>query len=141
MKTTVTSIAAAIIMMTTFSAFAANTHNPVKSMDSKSIVLSYVEATTLGNDQLQKELFAKNFSFENLSNGDKYNAATYRSFLKANKGLKYDCTTSYELLTETADECTAKATMKFANFTRVDLITLSKSQEGWKLSKVLTTYP
>lgn len=62
-------------------------------------------------------------------------------FLKATKGLKYDCKTSYEILDEAGQTCIAKTTMKFDNFTRVDYITLSKSQDGWQVSKVLTTYP
>lgn len=141
MKRTITTIAAAFIMMTSFSAFAANKLNPLKNMAAKNVVVSYVEATTLGNDLLNKHLFAKNFAYENQRNGDKFGRKEYSNFLKANKGLKYNCSTSYALLTESAEACTAMATMKFAGFTRVDLITLSPSQDGWKVSKVVTTYP
>lgn len=141
MKRTVTTIAAAIIMMTSFSAFAANKVNPLKNMDSKNVVVSYVEATTLGNDLLNKHLFTKDFTFVNANNGDKHTKKEYSNFLKANKGLKYNCISSYEVLTETATECTATASMKFENFTRVDHMTLVRSEDGWKVSKVVTTYP
>ncbi|QBQ42879.1 hypothetical protein E2P86_17740 [Sphingobacterium psychroaquaticum] len=141
MKRTVTTIAAAFIMIASFSSFAAEKANPLRNLDSKNIVLSYLEATTAGNVVWNKHLFAEDFTYSNVANGDNFSKKQYRAFLKATKGLKYDCTTTYEILDEAGQTCMAKATMKFDNFTRVDYITLSKSQEGWQVSKVLTTYP
>ncbi|QBQ42878.1 hypothetical protein E2P86_17735 [Sphingobacterium psychroaquaticum] len=141
MKRTVTTLAAAFIMIASFSSFAAEKANPLKNLDSKNIVLSYVAAATSGNTTLNKHLFADDFAYSNTANGDNFSKKQYSAFLKATKGLKYDCKTSYEILDEAGQTCIAKTTMKFDNFTRVDYITLSKSQDGWQVSKVLTTYP
>ena len=62
-------------------------------------------------------------------------------FLKNTKGCKFDCHTKSQILDETGKSCVAKATMKFNHFTRVDYITLNKTIDGWKVSKVVSTYP
>ncbi len=55
-------------------------------------------------------------------------------------GNKYDCKSSYEILSQDGKVCVAKATMAFDNFSRVDYITLNQGKDGWKVSKVETTY-
>ncbi|WP_437921534.1 nuclear transport factor 2 family protein [Sphingobacterium sp. LRF_L2] len=141
MKKTLTTIAAAFIMITSFSAFAAETANPLKNLESAKIVTTYLEATTLGSVDMNKFLFSDDFEYRNTANGDSFNKREYTNFLKAHKGIKFDCETAYEILDQSGQACVAKATMKFANFTRVDYITLSQSSEGWKVSKVVTSYP
>ncbi|WP_437921521.1 nuclear transport factor 2 family protein [Sphingobacterium sp. LRF_L2] len=141
MKKTLTTIAAAFIMISSFSAFAAENANPLKNVESDKIVTTYLEATTLGTVELNKFLFADDFEYSNTANGDSFNKKQYTNFLKAHKGVKFDCETTYEILDQSGQACVAKATMKFANFTRVDYITLNQSAEGWKVSKVVTGYP
>lgn len=142
MKRTITTIATAIIMIASFSSFAgaATKLNPLKDAESAKIVITYLEAITDGNTDLNNFLFAEDFEYKN-GNGHRFNKKKYIAFLQANKDLKYDCTTSYEILDQSGKACVAKATMKFDNFTRVDYITLNHSADGWKVHKVVTTYP
>lgn len=139
MKKIIITITTAIMLISTFSAFASN--NPLEKLNSTSIVATYVEAITLGNYDLSGHLFAEDFEYQNSTNPAKYNKKQYTKFLKENKGTKYDCVTTYTVLDETGNSCVAKATMKFATFTRVDHITLTRSKDSWKVSKVITTYP
>ena len=140
MKKTLSTIATAFLMIVSLSSFAAAI-NPLKDKDSKSIMTTYVEAIVSGTDQFNKFLFAKDFEYKNTSNKSKYNRSQYLQHLKVTKGLKFDCETDYQILDETGNSCVAKAIMKFDNFTRVDFITLNKTEDGWKISKVETTYP
>ncbi len=141
MKKTLTTIAAAIIMISSFSSFAAEKNNPLKNVESAKIINTYLEATTLGSIELNKFLFADDFQYSNSANDDTFNKREYTAFLKAHKGVNFDCKTSYEILDQSGKACMAKATMVFENFTRVDYIALSQDQDGWKVSKVVTTYP
>lgn len=141
MKITLTTIATALIMVTSFSSFAAEKTNPLKDMESDKILTTYLEATTLGSIELNKFLFADAFEYRNVNNNDHRSKKQYTKFLKANKGIQFDCETSYEILSQDGTACVAKATMAFDNFTRVDYITLNQSKDGWKVSKVETTYP
>lgn len=141
MKRTVYSIAAALIMLTSFSAFAAEKSSPTSLTNSKTLVHNYMAATTEGQSNFSKADLSDNFSYVNANNADQYGKKAYSRFIKKNKGLNYDCVSSYEILSETAEVCNAKVSMKFANFTRVDFITLEQSATGWKVAKVITTYP
>lgn len=141
MKKTLLSILSALLMIVSFSSFAKASVNPLKEKDSKSVMIAYVETIVYGYDAYHKYLFADDFEYRNSTSNDKFNKKQYLQFLKDTKGFKFDCETSYQIMDETGKSCVAKATLKFPNFTRVDYITLNKSEEGWKVSKVVTTYP
>src|SRR5690606_39307507 len=112
-----------------------------KNLNTVNIITTYLEDATAGSIKFKKFLFSEDFKYQNTTNNVCYNKKTYTNFLKANKGLKFNCETTYEMLDESGKACVAKAIMKFNNFTRVDYITLNHSQDGWKVSKVVTTYP
>ncbi|WP_437921543.1 nuclear transport factor 2 family protein [Sphingobacterium sp. LRF_L2] len=141
MKKTLTTILAAFIMITSFSSFAADNANPLKKYDSSSIVSIYLESAVFGNPSLNRYIFADNFEYTNTANNDSYGKKEYMKFLKQTEGAKFDCTTDYEILDQSGQACIAKVTLDFNSFTRVDYITLSQSKDGWKVSKVVTTYP
>ncbi|TJZ62892.1 hypothetical protein FAZ15_00875 [Sphingobacterium olei] len=141
MRTITTTIATAFIVIASFSSFAAEKSNPLKDMNTMAILAAYLDAAALGNVQFSEQLFAKDFEYYNTVNDSKYGKKDYTKFLKENKGLQYDCKTTYEILDESGKSCVAKATMEFEKFTRVDHITLSNTKNGWQVSKVVTTYP
>ena len=141
MKTTLKTIAAALIMVTSLSSFASEKANPLKDVESSMILNTYLEAVTVGSIELNKFLFADDFQYRNVNNNDRAGKKEYIKYLKANKGMQYDCKSSYEILSQDGKVCVAKATMAFDNFTRVDYITLNQGKDGWKVSKVETTYP
>ncbi|GGH23471.1 hypothetical protein FAZ19_17305 [Sphingobacterium alkalisoli] len=142
MKTTIiTSIATALILFASSMAFAAEKANPLKNMTAVGIVAAYLDATALGNVEFNEQLFATDFEYHNTASDNKHGKKAYTKFLKQNKGLQYNCKTTYQILDECGKSCIAKATMEFENFTRVDHITLCNTKNGWQVSKVVTTYP
>jgi len=141
MKTTLKTIAAALIMVTSLSSFASEKANPLKDVESSMILNTYLEAVTVGSIELNKFLFADDFQYRNVNNNDRAGKKEYIKYLKANKGMQYDCKSSYQILSQDGKVCVAKAIMAFDNFTRVDYITLNQGKDGWKVSKVETTYP
>ncbi|GHE28643.1 nuclear transport factor 2 family protein [Sphingobacterium griseoflavum] len=141
MKKTCATIATALLLISSCFAFSADKKNPLKNLESAKIITTYLEATTLGSIELNKYLFAEDFQYRNSINKDVYNKKQYLEFLKAHKGVTFNCKTSYEILDQSGKACVAKATMQFKHFTRVDYITLNQDEDGWKVSKVVTTYP
>ncbi|NGM65118.1 hypothetical protein [Sphingobacterium sp. SGR-19] len=97
MKTTLKTIAAALIMVTSLSSFASEKANPLKDMKSDMVLNTYLEAITVGSIDLNKFLFADDFQYRNVNNDDVVGKKEYIKFLKANKGLQYDCKSSYEI--------------------------------------------
>lgn len=140
MKTTMTTIVTAFIMMLSFNSFASIEVNPLKNLSSSKIVIAYLEAATEGSLDMNKYLFSDDFIYLNSASNKSYTKREYTAFLKANKGLKYDCETSYEILDECGKACVAKVSMKFKTFTRIDYVSLSQGADGWKVSKVVTSF-
>ncbi|KGE15941.1 nuclear transport factor 2 family protein [Sphingobacterium deserti] len=141
MKKTLTTIIAAFILITSFSAFAVGSVNPIKKFDAASIIGIYLESAAMGNPHLNKYIFADDFEYRNSANNDSFSKKEYMRFLKQSAGAKFDCQTVYEILDQSGQACVAKATMTFPDFVRVDYVTLNHSQDGWKVSKIVTTYP
>lgn len=141
MKKIFSTIATTLLMIISLSSFASSKINPLKEMNTKAIMTTYIEAIALGSDMYNKYLFTEDFEYSNTANDHKFNKKQYLKFLKDTKGLKFDCKTDYQILDETGKSCVSKATIKFENFTRVDYITLHKTEDGWKVSEVVTTYP
>src|SRR5690606_6392768 len=113
MKKTLSTIAVAFFMIISLSSFAKTSSiNPLKNMDSKAILITYIEATTLGSDMYNKFLLTDDFEYVNTSNKGSYNKKAYLKFLKDNKGLKFNAETEYLILDETGNTCIAKADRK-----------------------------
>jgi len=129
------------MLLITTSAFSARAENPLKDFGSSKMVAVYLQATAMGQTSFNKYLFAEDFEHKNMANRAKSDRKRYIDFLQATAGLRYDCEISYHILDETEDASIAKAVMKFPTFSRVDLITLNYDGDGWKISKVVTTYP
>ncbi|MCI0921733.1 hypothetical protein [Sphingobacterium rhinopitheci] len=140
MKSKISTIVTALLMTLSLSSFANNYSNPLKAKDAKEILLTYAECTSIGNTDYNNFLFADDFQYENASNNSKSGKREYLKYLKENKGLNYNCVTSSEILDITGKTAIAKSIYKFDTFSRVDYITLAQTKEGWKVSKVITTY-
>ncbi|MEJ5054367.1 nuclear transport factor 2 family protein [Sphingobacterium sp. MYb382] len=140
MKKALFTLTALFFVLTSMSSFAANRSNPSSANNSKAVVNTYMAASVLGDSQWNKNMLTEDFTLINTANGTEHDKKSYSKFLKENKGLKYNCATSYEMLNETEDSALAKATLQFENFTRVDYITLQPSKNGWKIAKIVTTY-
>ena len=138
MKKTCTTIATALLMLVSFSSFAAN---PLKNAEARFVLSTYIDAVTLGTDAYSKYLLTDDFEYKNTANQDAHNRRAFLRFLKENKGYQSSAVTTHEILDLSGKSCVAKATMTFQDFTRVDHITLSNTKDGWKVSKIVTTYP
>ncbi|SKC01630.1 Putative lumazine-binding [Sphingobacterium nematocida] len=141
MNKIIATIATLFILAFGLNASAAETANPLKDVNATKIALTYVEAITIGNTEFNKHLFTSDFEYRNATSEQVSSRSEYLAFLKANKGLKYNCKTTYEILDQAGTTSVAKATMQFEKFTRVDYITMVQTVDGWKVSKVVTTYP
>src|SRR5690606_7894862 len=101
MKTKITSIATALIVMASFCSFAAVKTNPLKDLNSVKMNRIYLEAATAGSIEYKNFLFSDEYQYFNTANNVSHSKRRYLSFLKANRGLKFNCETTYQLL----DEC------------------------------------
>lgn len=142
MKKSIISISTiATLMLLSFCSFGKGKIDPLKSFTPLQIVKTYLETTVQGSTAMDKYLFSSDFQYQSSNNDKVFNLKEYAAFTKANKGLKFDCETSYEIIEQYGKTCLSKVTLKFEKFTRVDYITLSQNKDSWKVSKIVTTYP
>ena len=120
-----------------------NADVPTKAGKSANDVLSkYIENTTTGQDHDFNELLGDDF--KQYIDCDKkplnYNKKQFMGYLKLSKDIKYNCTTEYSLVEETADIVIAKVDMKFPTFTKTNYVTLSNTKDGWKITSISVQY-
>ena len=140
MKRNLTTIATVVMMVLSLSSFAKEKANPTKYFSSKAILENYIDASVLGNQKFTKEILANNFEFINATDNAKSSKKEYSKFLGETSNLKYNCDIKHEILDQTGKSAVAKATMKFDNFTRVDIINLVLTTDGWKINRVISNF-
>ncbi|MDR2269571.1 MAG: nuclear transport factor 2 family protein [Sphingobacterium sp.] len=144
MKTLVKTFAAAALIAVSTFAMAAD--KPASKTEKANVNLStadfaldhYVAVTTEGESAGVAQLFAADFS-------QKANATTNSrdelvKFFKKQKGEKLNCTVSTDIIEESTDYMVAKVTLKFEDFTKIDLVTLVREGNDWKVSKSINSY-
>ena len=101
----------------------------------------YVAVTTEGESAGVEQLFAEDFIQKvQASNAQTYNRSVLIKSLKKQKGESLNCTVATDIIEESADYMVAKATLKFEDFTKTDLVTLEREGNSWKVSKSVNTY-
>jgi len=101
----------------------------------------YVAVTTEGESAGVEQLFAADFNQKiQATNAHSNSRSAVVKLLKKQKGEKLNCTVSTDILEESADYIVAKATLKFENFTKTDLVTLERVDNDWKVSKSINSY-
>jgi hypothetical protein len=141
MKTLMTTFFAAIIFVST-SAFAKAETKSSRLATADNSVNLYIETIANGNVENINELFASQFVQNTNANGKiiTHNKEQVIGFIKGQKNVKQDCSTTYAVMEQSGDYTLAKVEMKYSGFTKVDYVTLSKEGADWKINQIVTTY-
>ncbi|WP_433901096.1 nuclear transport factor 2 family protein [Sphingobacterium puteale] len=138
--------AAALIAVSTFTMAAegpgAKTTKANLNLSTADFALEhYVAVTTEGESAGVEQLFAGDFSQKIQStNAQSHSREAVVKSLKKQKGEKLNCTVTTNIIEESADYMVAKVTLKFENFTKIDLVTLERLGNDWKVSKSINSY-
>lgn len=103
------------------------------------VLKTYVAAVTQGELKGFEKILDNNVTFTT-TRGD--NVLTLKTEdvvngLKANEGIKQDCTTTTTLVKETPENTVYEVDVKYADYTRANFITLVGTDEtGWKITNV-----
>ncbi|MVZ67084.1 hypothetical protein GQF61_14575 [Sphingobacterium sp. DK4209] len=143
MKTLITLIATAVFTFLTSTLSAANMPDPLKFAKVETIIDHYINATVKGDTELLNYLFTEDFTqtTPNKQNKEKHNRKEVINHLKTLKNVEFSCDTDVEFIEKNDDCSIVKITKSFANFQRIDYVTMCNTEEGWKINKVLVAYP
>ncbi|MCL4640182.1 MAG: nuclear transport factor 2 family protein [Pseudosphingobacterium sp.] len=143
MKTFITSIIAAIVLTGTV-AFSA-TPKPAKRSNIAAINQTldrYSDAVTNGQLTNIEQLFSEQFHqrIVQRKKGNSFNKKQLVSFLKNQRNVQQNCKTDYSILEENDGVTIAKIEMKYKEFSRIDYVTISQTDQGYQISQVISTF-
>lgn len=69
-----------------------------------------------------------------------YNKLEILEWLAPTNNIEQNCQTSYSIIESIPHETVVKVVMKYENFTRENYITLTESNEGWKIVHISTRF-
>lgn len=106
------------------------------------VLIKYIENTTAGQGYDFKDLLADDFiQYIDCERKElNYDKKQFIKYLKVSANTVFDCTTDYSVIEETQDIVIAKVDMHFATFTKSNYVTLSNTDEGWKITNISVKY-
>lgn len=142
MKNLTKTIALACVLFVSSVNVFASTDKGLNNAIVDNVVDAYINSTVYGETAYVNELFSNNFN-QKFNGGSKQKAIqknAYIQFLKQNKGVKYNCETSFEWVEKGKDYSLAKVSLDFGDFKRIDYVSVSMQQDGWKIDEVNSVY-
>ncbi|UIR54842.1 nuclear transport factor 2 family protein [Sphingobacterium sp. SRCM116780] len=143
MKTLVKTFAmTALISLSTWTMAASKPKKEIVNLSSANLAIDhYIDVMTEGESKGVEQLFASDFNLKvqgpKLQN---YNREEVLDFLKKQKGKKMNCQTTTTIMDESAHYMIARVTMKFEDFTKIDLVMLVNEGGAWKVSSSVNSY-
>lgn len=113
-------------------------HSPTKD----EAVDTYVDAVTQGNLKGIDNAIDDDAQFNTLR-GDHVktlNKGELLDYLKANPNIDHNCKCTETVLQDTDDKYIKKVVMQYSDVTRTDVVTAERSGDGWKITKVETSF-
>lgn len=106
------------------------------------VLSKYIASVTTGEVHDFKELLSDDFiqHIDCNRKGLNYNKKQFIASLKLLDNFDLNCTTDYSLVEEKDDFVIAKVDMKFPTFTKTNYVTMSETEEGWKITNISVHY-
>ncbi len=138
---TLKTLAVALFMVVSFSAFAAKQPQSKRS-DMTQVVKTYVDAVSLGKVDDLPEILDQDFRFTTTRNAKiiNHNRTEIIKVLKASKNVEQNCTTEYTVIQATPTQGLVKLTMKYQDFSKIQYLNLTNTGQGWKITAVSTSF-
>ena len=106
------------------------------------VVSTYVSAITQGSLKDFTRILDNDVTFSATQNNEvkSFQKDDVIANLKANEGIKQECTTTTSKVKETPDGTVYQVDMKYADHTRTDMVTIVEGSNGWKITDVSSLY-
>jgi len=141
MKTLKTMMMALAILLTTGVIYSAKASSRAHTKDD--VINTYLNAVIHGqlkgiedaiDDDAEFNMIRGNNVVHRLNKGEILNA------LQSSENIDHDCQCTKTVVQDSDQSTTLKVEMKYADFTRVDVITAQHAGDGWKITKVDTSF-
>jgi hypothetical protein len=140
MKTFKKMILALVILLTAGAAYSAtpSTHAPTKD----DVINTYLNAVIHGKVAGVEDVIDDDAQFNMLrgSNVNTLNKRQILAALKSSENIEQNCQCTKTVIQDMDDINTVKVEMKYADYIRTDVITAQQGGNGWKITKVDTSF-
>lgn len=138
---TLKTLTAALLIVLSANAFARDDSKSAK-MRMDYAINTYVEAVSNGHMKDLPAILDENVKYTVSKGTDihSYSKAEMLEFFKNNENIVQNCKTDYTILEGGANQSIIKVSMKYDSFTKINLITLTNSNRGWKITNVSVAF-
>jgi hypothetical protein len=138
---TLKTLTASLLITLSFSAFAAD-GSKAEKLEMNYALRTYIEAVTQGKigsliDVLDQEIRFTTTRGEKIIN---HNKSQVLNGLKFSENVKQNCVTEFRIVESTPNLSVVKVTLKYANFSKIEYLSLANTTKGWKITSVSTSF-
>jgi len=138
---TLKTLTAALLITLSFSAFAAD-GSKAEKLEMNYALKTYIEAVTQGKigsliDVLDQEIRFTTTCGKKIIN---HNKSQVLNGLKFSENVKQNCVTESRIVESTPNLSVVKVTLKYANFSKIEYLSLANTTKGWKITSVSTSF-
>jgi len=139
MKTSA-SYSAVLLMLLSVNTFAGEIKNQKLKIDYT--VKAYIDAVANGKLKgLDNVLdFEMRYSISHGESTVNYSRSEFLNSLKVAEHIQQNCAIGQQIISSDPSQCIVKITLKYDTFSKVNLITLSNTSKGWKITNISSFY-
>ena len=137
---TLKTLAIASLLVLSVSAFAKEKNKERATMHDA--LNTYINAVSYGQTNALTDILDNDVKFT-LAGGDRVshlNKSGIVTSLKNFNGLQQNCQTEYSIIDLNSTQAVVKVTMKYDTFSKVNLVSLANSSDGWKITNVSSSF-
>ncbi|WP_423149144.1 nuclear transport factor 2 family protein [Rubrolithibacter danxiaensis] len=108
----------------------------------KNVINTYLDAFCHGKLKGFSQLLDENVKFTT-ERGDKiitYTKSEMLDALRKSANVEQNCKTDYSIIENLPNQMVVKVNMKYESFTKENFVTLTESENGWKITHVSTAF-
>lgn len=125
-----------------FSAFSKDDGAKDQKFSMNYAVQTYIDALTQGKIKGFGDVLDNNVKFT-LTQGEKvvsFNRNEMMEALKGTENLQQNCKTDYSIVEQNDAQSIVKVTMRYDVFTRINYVTITHTDKGWKITNVSSVF-
>lgn len=103
---------------------------------------AYIDAVSYGKTDNLEEIIDNRavFTIQTGNSARSYDKKAIISLIKGNQTVQQNCETSFKVLDSDEKHATIKVMYKYETFVRVDNVSMIGNKNGWKITKVSTSF-
>ena len=138
---TLKTLLAAVLMVVSFNALA-DEESKKEKLGVDYALKTYIDAISDGKVKGLSEVVDRDAKFT-LTRRDQvlsFTKSEILTSLKKNEEVQQNCETTYQLLDLAGNQAVYKVIMKYADFSKINMVTINNTGRGWKITNVSSSF-